>query len=267
MWTDSLSLVEAEFTERAIAALGSVGWARPLLVRLESCGGITSSNLPLLFEVRVAYELHRLGRTAEYEFAAGVGGSTIDFRVEGAPEWFIETASAQESEAVREATTKNGALSEVILTSSLSDNKASEEGELLLLEQKIGEKVWHSDAPTKFPLPHEAIHLVLMNTRGFNLGLGDKDDYDHATQGISVLRDEFHVRYWNGAPIKGLFEHDNPLKAARSVQERIHFIGFVRESEYRDGEIRDKAYLCPNPHLFSDNAAIQAAYKTFPLKP
>jgi hypothetical protein len=186
--------------------------------------------------------------------------------VHGPPEWLIETVSAQESNAVKAATTEHGPLSQVTLASSHSDSKSSEEGELLLLEQKIGEKVWHSGAPTKFPIPQGALHLILVDTRGFNLGVGDKYDYDHATQGVGVLPDEVYFRYWKGEPIKGLFERNNPVRAARAVQERIHFIGFVRESKYCDGEINKKAYLCPNPHLFGDNAAAQTAYKTFPLK-
>ena len=246
--------------------LGSVEWARPLLDRVARSGGITRENLPLLFEVRVAYELHRVGMIADYEFAAGVGKSTLDFRVSGRPDWLIETVSVQESDATKAATTELGGVARVALATSASDAKGSEEGELLLLEQKITEKVWHSGAPTKFPVPGGALHLILVDTRGFNLGIGDHFDYNHATHGISALPDEVYFRYWQGTPIKGLFERENPLLGARLVQDRIHFVGFVRESEYRNAEISEKTYLCPNPHLFMDNDTAREAYESFALK-
>jgi hypothetical protein len=267
MWSDFLSVAEARFTESALAVLASVAWARPLLHRLAQAGGIKTANLPLLFEVRVAYELHRAGVTADYEFAAGVGNTTIDFRVYGSPEWLIETASVGESDAVKSATRRYGMLSEVTLTDVEPDSKSSEEGELILLEQKLGEKVFRSGRATKFPCPKGAMHLILADTRGFNVGLGDRYDYLHATEGVSVLRDEVYVRYWNGKPIKGLFESGNPLAAARLVQERVHFIGFVRERQFCDGEIPRECYLCPNGRLFGySREATLAAYRSFPLR-
>jgi hypothetical protein len=60
-----------------------VPWARSVLDRLKKAGGIRSENKPLIFEVRFAYELHRAGNVAEYEYKAGVGGSTVEFCVPG----------------------------------------------------------------------------------------------------------------------------------------------------------------------------------------
>src|SRR5580700_4911994 len=128
MWTDSLRNAEAEFTSRCIEALGEVTWAHPLLRRLREAGGVTARNKPLLFEIRVAYEIHRAGRTATYEFATGVGDSTVDFCVSGSPEWLIESVSISESNAVKTATLDDGQISHVTLTSALGDSKSSEEG-------------------------------------------------------------------------------------------------------------------------------------------
>jgi len=36
-----------------------------------------------MFEVRFAYELHCSGGTAEYEYKAGVGNSTVEFMIPG----------------------------------------------------------------------------------------------------------------------------------------------------------------------------------------
>jgi hypothetical protein len=84
-------------------------------------GGLTASNMPLLFEARVAYELHRAKRTAEYEFPTGVGESSVDFRVHGSPEWLIEVVSVSESKAVQKATIQAGALSMMRLSTRSED--------------------------------------------------------------------------------------------------------------------------------------------------
>ena len=78
------------------------------------------------------------------------------------------------------------------------------------------------------------------------------------------------IRYWEGkaghlSPIKGLFEQDNPLKAARYVQERIHFLGFVREHDFSDGEIGKIGYYFANWCLFPTSEEAERPYGTYPL--
>ena len=58
---------------------------------------------------------------------------------------------------------------------------------------------------------------------------------------------------------------DNPLQAARYVQERIHFLGFVREREYVYGEIPQFGYYLANWHLFATQEEATQAYSTYPL--
>ena len=101
MWTDRLTLKEAQCTERALAALSSSPWARPLITRLEASGGIKSENMPLMFEVRFAQELQRAGVVAEYEFRAGVGDSSVEFRLQTTPPWLIELVSVRTSRCVQ----------------------------------------------------------------------------------------------------------------------------------------------------------------------
>ena len=77
---------------------------------------------------------------------------------------------------------------------------------------------------------------------------------------------------WEKAPgrrelIKGLFEEDNPLPAARLIREYIHFRDFVSEREYREGEIRSIGYYHPNPYLFSGNLQVREAFASYPLQP
>lgn len=64
---------------------------------------------------------------------------------------------------------------------------------------------------------------------------------------------------------QGLFEADNPLKAARYVQERIHFLGFIREHEFVGGEIPQVGYYLANWHLFGTQEDAARAYATYPL--
>ena len=78
------------------------------------------------------------------------------------------------------------------------------------------------------------------------------------------------IRFWEikpgrKEPIKGLFEKNNPIKASKYIRERIHFIGFVREKEYVEGELADRTYYLGNPHLFKSNKEIKRAYQTYPL--
>ncbi|MCK5708771.1 MAG: hypothetical protein KAI43_14075 [Candidatus Aureabacteria bacterium] len=97
MWTDILSTQEAEYTKFVINQLNNVLWAKPLLNRIVKSGGLTSENMPLLFEARFAYELHCAGIDAEYEYKAGVGKSTVEFKLNTAPVWLIELVSIRES--------------------------------------------------------------------------------------------------------------------------------------------------------------------------
>ena len=81
---------EREQDEKAIAVLQQVPWAQPLLRNLEQRGGVLQANMPLLFEVRYAYELHRRDCSAEYEYLTGVGDSSVDFRIPVTSDWLVE---------------------------------------------------------------------------------------------------------------------------------------------------------------------------------
>lgn len=273
MWSDTLTTKEAAFTQHAIDALISVPWAKPVLDRLSEAGGIKSENMPLMFEVRFAFELQQAGKDAEYEYNAGVGGSTIEFKVPGHITWLIELVSVRTSQAAKKAITQNGLIFEQILSSDAEDKAQSEEAEMITAEQKIGEKVFTNGAQTKFPIPqHNTCHLVLSDMRGYLDQGGDVFDYWQMAYGASGIPSQYSwtIHYWqkepgNLTPISGLFEKCCPLRAAPFIQERIHYLGFICESEYRQGEITSKAYYLPNPHLLSNERAGEL-YDTFPLK-
>jgi hypothetical protein len=115
------------------------------------------------------------------------------------------------------------------------------------------------------------MHLILVDVRGYLDGGGHKNDYRQIAYGAQ----DFEVaREWIGytrerKPIKGLFEVSNTRPAARLIQERIHFLGFISERAYREGEMRDVkiAYYLPNPYFFSTDADAQRAFASYPLAP
>lgn len=183
MWSDRLTPKEAQRTERAIAELSAVPWARSLLARLNDAGGIRSENMPLMFEVRFAQELHREGMTAEYEFAAGVGDSTIEFRLPTTPPWLIELLSVRTSDAAKRAIRKVGMIYEQLLGPIPEDPARSEGGEMITAEQKIGEKVFANGRPTKFPALDGSLRLILTDIRGYLDEGGDVLDYRQMAYG------------------------------------------------------------------------------------
>lgn len=272
MWTDTLTTTEAEYTRQVLEELSRVAWAGSLLAKIEAAGGLTAAAMPLLFEVRVAYELYRTGCHVQYEYPSGVGDSTVDFRVVGSREWLIELVSIRESNAVKRATVEVAENEwQRELATDAADRAQSEEGELITAEQKIVEKVYSAGTPTKFPLPSNAYHVILTDMRGYLGAGGDRGDYRHIAYGAAGVRhDPMLIHWWTGTdgkrrPIKGLFEASNPLKGAAYVRERIHVLGFIKEKDYHLGEIRQQTYYVPNNHLFN-NEEIAEARSTYPLR-
>lgn len=272
MLSDRLTLKEVRRTERAIAALSGVAWAAPLLTRLNNAGGIKPENMPLMFEVRFAHELHQAGITAEYEYSAGVGDSRIEFRLHTTPTWLIELVSVRTSDAAKRAIQKVGVIYEQHFLYTPSDPGRSTGGEMITAEQKIGEKVFANKTPTKFPPLDGSFRMILTDIRGYLDEGGDAYDYRQMAYGAHGIpkKLEWMIHYWERypgqiAPIKGLFEEDNPLGAAKYVQEWIHFLGFVRERKFFQDEIKQVGYYLPNWHLFSVQEEAARAFESYPL--
>ncbi len=274
MWSDTLTIREADYTKRALDALRDVEWATPLLTLVDEAGGLVATAMPLLFEVRFAYELHLAGVTPHYEYATGINGSSVDFRIPATRDWFVELVSLRASEAAKAAIRETGMIYEQILSTTASKRSQTEEAEMITAEQKIGEKVFADDKPTKFPVPGDAIHAIIADMRGYLDEGGDNFDYRQMAYGASGIPTEYKwmVHYWETEPgkleaIAGLFEESNRLRASPLIQQRVHFLGFIREREYAEGEIRNTAYYLASPHLFASEADARAAFETFPLQP
>jgi hypothetical protein len=122
---------EYDFTIEAMDALQSVPWAVPLIRVAQAHDLLTAENKPLMFEVRFAFELHCAGVIAQYEYPTGIGGSSVDFRIPGSPEWLIEIVSIRAGDAVKRATCQTGIVYEFQMSTSDSNARQRPEGELI----------------------------------------------------------------------------------------------------------------------------------------
>lgn len=258
---------EGVYVQSILDKLQSVSWASELLRRINERGGITNNNKSLLFEARFAYELFKRDMTVQYEYPAGIGDSTVEFRISNSREWLIELVSVCESDGMKLATETQGPFTTMFLSSSnlqtdkldsecaIEQQKQTEEHEMIIAQYKIGEKVLSRGKPTKFPIPNNAIHAILVDMRGY-IGLGgDGIDYRQIAYGPDGVPRKYKelIHYWENKPIRGLFEKlsMHPSRAASLLQSRIHLLGFISEKEYRENEIIEKAYWLPNPFLVS----------------
>jgi hypothetical protein len=273
MFSDRLTEKEANYTEKILSELDSVEWAKRLVSRVNLGGGLTSENMPILFEARFAYELYKKGIQFEYEYPAGVGESTVEFRIEQPHEWLIELVSIRRSDGVKRATKQTGPFYEFTLTSNSTDPHQCEEAEMITAEQKIGEKVFTGGKATKFPPVSKAYHMIVTDMRGYLDQGGDIYDYRQMAYGASGLPKDknMFIHFWEiqpgkKEPVKGLFETGNPLKSSKYIRKRIHFLGFIREKDFVEGEITEIAYYLGNPLLFNDDEKkMREAYKSYPL--
>ena len=117
MWADSLTTEEVDATLEAARQLGAVPWAaplldgtKPILDRLRAgvndrdayrANPLRPSDMSFLFEIRFARSLAMAGLAAEYEHGAGVGKSSVDFRVNLDPPWLVELVSLHESDGFK----------------------------------------------------------------------------------------------------------------------------------------------------------------------
>lgn len=289
MWADSLKTEEVKGTLDAADQLAGVAWAAPLLGQTKPImdrlrAGIADrdayrakplqpSEMSFLFEIRFARALADAGLSAQYEHGAGVGNSTVDFRVDIDPPWLVELVSLHESEAFKAASWKSGAMAGFMLSTGADDPRQSEEGETLKAQERIGTKAFErNQGPIKFPEPNGAIHMIMVDARGYlGDGHGDEADWSQIAFGPHGLDDHL-VKHWTNpktgerAPIMGLFQPGCPLLAAPTLQSRVHFIGFVCESTFVAGEIKQRVFYCCNPALFENEDAAKAAMARWSLR-
>ncbi len=264
-WFSFLSSIEANRTEHALNELSSATWCRRL-TRSFDLKNLTRdfyepAKRPLMFEVRFAYEIQLAGIAADYECALGQGGSTVDFRLRGEPEWRMELWSAGVTVSLQESTEVHDHGG--ILTAAETPD-ASEE--IRRVQTKIIAKVYDSekDCPIKFPKPDGAVHVILADMRRYLSHGGDEWDYREIAFGRGGVRGT----PWGSTvagPLIGLFEPGHPNPGAAALQERVHYLGFVVEKKFVDGEILQKAIFCTNNRLLKSIDEAGDLFRTCPL--
>lgn len=270
---DFLSEREGRYCMSLLDRLQAEAWIRPLTDRLRR-EGVCKATKTLLFELRFAAELSRLGLRARYEHDAGAGG-TVDFLVEDQVQWLVELVRVEPSDAVKGATRKRGPFLQASLCSHGKDKKQSEEAELIRIQTKIAEKVSKEGKPTKFPTPKEGVfHMILADVRNCGLIEADHLDCREIAYGACGFQpnERILIHRWpdedgNLVPIRGLFDEANPLCATRLIRERIHVIGFAREKEYGDGWLLKQTYYLPNPLLLETLEAQRSLCDKIPFRP
>lgn len=272
VWADRLTTEEAEGTLVAARALETVPWAGPVLA---AAGPVLNklrtgfSDLPtyqldpvrpdergLLFEIRVARSLARLGLSARYE-APTIDATSIDFGIDMRPPVLLEVVGLRESNAVQEATWSQDHFAGLLLGGDRGDPRQTEAGELLAAQGRIAAKAYRDGRPIKFPspLPGGALNAVLVDARGFlGLGIGDDWDWRQLMLGPAGVPAPY-VHVWSNpqsgesAPIRGLFESNCPIRAASTFRERVHAVGFVSEETFEPDEIAARTFWILNPGL------------------
>jgi hypothetical protein len=267
---DSLSADEACSAEFIMEQLKDVSWAQSLLHDIRSNGGITQANKDRLFELRFGYALHAEGIVPRHEIP-GEGDSTIDFGFTwNGRSWAVELMRLGETEAVKAATDtsvdeRGKHWTKRVLSTSAEDPRQSLEGETLKAVQRICQKCEADGHPHKFPVPQDALHVILVDFRTFSNG-GDEHDRLHIGLAGDHVAERYRL-YWNQQVITGVFDERTRVKGAAEARDRVHFLGFTNERTYKLGELPYVTQFIANPHLFPDAAAVRAAIATWPLQP
>lgn len=266
---DILSENEAVYSASILRELADQNWAKQLIRDISENGGLTRNNKSRLFELRFAYSLFQAGIEPSYEIP-GEGNSTLDFGCTfETQEWAIELMRLEETDAVRNATWKsvdinNSALFGMHLSTDADDPRQSPEGETIKAIERICQKCEKDGQPYKFPLPDSAYQVLLVDFRTFLDG-SDRHDRIHVGLGGEYVRNEVLRMRWNGNLISGVFNESTTLRGAEYARERVHFIGFVDEKEYRPGAFHGATQFVANPQLFADVPAVLSAMETWPL--
>ena len=276
MCANYLNMKEGNYCVSLLNSLKNIPWIKPLIRRIEEAGGISKKNKPLLFELRFAADLHNIGLSADYEYKTGINDYSVDFRIiKDNYSWLVELVSIEISDAVKSATKYEGPYEETILVTGAG--KQSGEGEIVRVQRKILEKVFEKKKHIKFPTVSDNVFsLILIDMRGY-LGKGevlsDKDDYREIAYGKAGLerKNRWMLHYQKDrkgkeVPTIGLFEENNPLIGVSTLQERIHFLGFVAEKEFGPGKLLKQIYYLANPLLFNTNESMLEVYNKMPFR-
>ena len=252
---DTLTLKEIEYCRKLLEGVDSLkiqgidSLKKKVLARLEQ----NNSENESLFELRVAASIKSEAQNIKYEHPA-ISGSTVDFYCErDGHNYYIELVSIRTSDAVKDATISSSPykgieMFETILTSSNQDQRQTTGGEIVKAQEKIGEKVWDGQKCIKFNSPGvNDVNIIVVDMRGFNLGVMDHDDYKQ----ICFSRTKhFPEEGFTGNKIIGLFDPRLNKKYAIKVREKLHFIVFTKN----EAEPFSGCFVARNDVLVNDRS-------------
>lgn len=259
---DMLCISEADYCREILQEFEREKFLTQLTTDIKKRGGVKAENKSLLFELRFAKELKDFGIIPEYEQKT-VDGSSVDFcfEAEDRKHAFTELVSIQCSDAIRQGTTTEFCSGieyfETLLSTDNENHKLSEEGEIILAQQKICQKVFSNNKPVKFPSIAESAasyHIIVVDMRNVMIGGCNQCDYKQLAYGNNYVAQD-NARLWRDPktgkvkPIIGIFENDNPLRGAQLLRERIHAIIFTNCEEYEPKKLLSQSVTICNPHL------------------
>jgi hypothetical protein len=269
---------ESDRMEVIMAEVAGAAWAQPILNNIRKGGGLVGKNMELFFELRFGHALYDAGVTVEYE-VEGEADSTIDFGFSSKNKsWKTELMRIKETDAAKSATTEeiddNGIRwIKRVLSFHNKNRTQSLEGESLVAIQKICEKCLDEGLPHKFKIPTDALHAIIVDMRTFKRG-GDIYDRLHIGLGGEYVVAPYRMYWvWGDPPkekqrlISGVFNTRTTVKGANEVRNLVHFIGFLRETTFKPGEIGAALEFVANPYLFENASSVEAALDTWPLQP
>lgn len=92
-------------------------------------------------------------------------------------------------------------------------------------------------------------------------------DRIHVGLGGRYVKGPWYQRFWKNRLISGVFSPETALRGATQCRERVHFFGFVNETQYEAGAFAAATQFIANPYLFANVEAMRAAIATWPLQP
>ena len=259
---------EIEYTKNCVQKMGSCLWANKLITEFNKImtnnDEFPEEKRALLFEIRFAYALSKLGHDIQNGYKCGtknseIGVSDVDFCISetNGTKWFIELTSLNESNDVKEKTILNA--NWFSYTSRESDpNKEPDSYKIYrraqsnILEKAAKKKDEVTAKPTKF-LPPKAgeYNIIIIDMRGFMVATPDKHDYAAVINGENANWDK---------GLKGLFDQNHPDPRVKYLQERIHGIGFILERNYVEGELQEVLEIFANPKFFKSDDELKIIF-------
>lgn len=279
---------EVGYMEYVLPRLSKVPGLTPLLQKIDSLrnenGLLTVQAKPFLFEARLAYESLKNGVQPQYEYKAGVGETSIDFKIGSSPEFLIEAVSLGVTQGAKAAKVQRNDgyvtfnMSSHKLRSGNGRERETPENEVISAQGKLYEKVFADGKETKFPQITEenSIQVICADVRGL---MGGGDSMEHNRQMVSLImcghtggamptRMNVSTDKSSYEPLYGIFEEGCSNHKATLIRERIHGIHFICESDYTEGHIFDvgsSGHFIWNPNLIRSNDHQKEVYLNYPF--